>query len=741
MRQIMEEGLLDGIDLSNIDVAQEDEISERIAQAYRSRQEHKRRERRERRDRLAREGRLGASGTSTPEIRSPPVREDDQQRRRPQTTSSSSTPNPRDRDNRPPVSRPGLLDVANQGSRTRHTRSSSQGSSRSAREHRPTPLAVSSTRAHNNSQPELLGPASAPGHNTNRRRQSDNEQISTLQGREQFRSSLQAHSSSSPNSPRRSAFNFITNAESQTTASPVVASPVTFPISSLSPPASAQAPTSSRRTTDPTGIRLPRAPHSSTLPTASPSSISRSTTDPAIGQPHSPETSIISPAVPSTLHPEPHISCRGCGKDHIEYELHYNCSRCDEGGYNLCQSCYRGGKGCKHWYGFGWAAWPAYQQKAPPGGYPSNHELPHIMRGHRFRKPQASLIETTTAPHVLRSEDNPSQRLESGVFCDICAQWADGCYWKCDYCNEGEWGYCNDCVNQGRHCTHALLPISHVGRERASASPNTAAASAEPPSTPQSNHLVPTYLLDSPPPTTPPLTPRAASLISGPGHVTLAKSTYRPLTFTTLCNICTYPIPPSHTRYHCLQCNDGDYDICSGCYQKQVFSGRIGKDDGVHGWRRCLRNHRMIVVGFEDRDGGQRRVVVRDLVGGFSLRDESASTSPPSPSQPGHSEKWTWHDTDGSRQQFRSPNTPRSAPSIQRFPPDGGVGLRIQARWSYFPAEGVADELAFPKFAEITEAEDINGDWCWGVYAGAKGLFPGGYGRVVGGSGEREGRF
>lgn len=722
MRQIMEEGLLDGIDLNNIDVAQEDEISERIAQAYRRRQDQKRRERRERRERLAREGLRSTSGTSTPEIRSPPAREEEQQRRRAHTRSSSSTPNPRERDNRPPVSRPGLLDVANQGTRTRHTRSSSQGSSRSAREQRPAPLAVSSARTHNNSQPELLGPGSAQGNDAGRRRRSENEQVSALEGREEFRSSLQAQSSSNPNSPRRSAFNFVAAADSPLSSTPLVASPVS-PVSSIPPPANAPAPTiTSRRTTDPTSISRTRAPLSGNPPAASPPTFPRSTTDPAIGSTRPQETPTTPPVALPTLFPEPHLSCRSCGKDHIEYDLHYNCSRCEEGAFDLCQACYRRGKGCKHWYGFGWAAWPAYQHKAPPGGYPPNHEYPHIMRGHRFRRPQAPLTESTTAPHVLQSEEDPAQRLEAGVFCEICTQWADGCYWKCDYCNEGEWGYCNDCVNQGRHCTHALLPISHVGNQRASTRPSTATASNEPPSTPRSTHLAPPYPLESSPPTTPPLTPRAASLITGPGHVTLAKSTYRPLTFTTLCNICTYPIPPSHTRFHCLQCNNGDYDICSSCYQKLVLSGRISKEDGMHGWRRCLRSHRMIVVGFEDRDGGQRRVVVRDLVGGFSLREDSTVSASAAATSP--------KDT-----------LPSSMQQQQRFPPDGGVGLRIQARWSYFPAEGVTDELAFPKYAEITEAEDINGDWCWGVYAGSKGLFPGGYGRVVGGAGEREGRI
>lgn len=99
----------------------------------------------------------------------------------------------------------------------------------------------------------------------------------------------------------------------------------------------------------------------------------------------------------------------------------------------------------------------------------------------------------------------------------------------------------------------------------------------------------------------------------------------------------------------------------------------------------------MVIVGFEDRDGGQLRIVVRDLVGG-----------------------WAWKDDD---EQSRSRNP-------QRCPPDGGTGLRLQARWGYWPEEGVRDELAFPKIAEIREAADVNGEWCWGVYCGMTGLFP-----------------
>ncbi|KAF3033958.1 hypothetical protein E8E12_002418 [Didymella heteroderae] len=136
-----------------------------------------------------------------------------------------------------------------------------------------------------------------------------------------------------------------------------------------------------------------------------------------------------------------------------------------------------------------------------------------------------------------------------------------------------------------------------------------------------------------------------------------------------------------------------DYDVCMACYHKLVVSNRISKENGVNGWRKCFRGHRMVIVGFEDRDGGQLRIVVKDLVGGWAFKDDDEARSPTS----------------------RGP---------QRYPPDGGTGLRLQARWRYWPEEGVRDELAFPKIAEIREAADVNGEWYWGVYCGMGGLFP-----------------
>jgi hypothetical protein len=131
----------------------------------------------------------------------------------------------------------------------------------------------------------------------------------------------------------------------------------------------------------------------------------------------------------------------------------------------------------------------------------------------------------------------------------------------------------------------------------------------------------------------------------------------------------------------------------------------------------------MVVIGFEDHDGGQRRIVVRELVGGYTLKeDDDVNTVPKSPTTGVPMREWKWRDYNGNVQNYRAPSS-ASIPA-QKFPPDGGVGLKLQARWTYWPEEGVKDELAFPRHAEIREATDINGDWYWGVYCGVTGLLP-----------------
>ncbi|GAB7335447.1 hypothetical protein MBLNU13_g07812t1 [Cladosporium sp. NU13] len=285
-------------------------------------------------------------------------------------------------------------------------------------------------------------------------------------------------------------------------------------------------------------------------------------------------------------------------------------------------------------------AWNKYKRAEPPEGYPADHEQPHVLAARRYLRPSTS---------------GQRYHIEEGAFCEQCHTFTDASYWHCYICLEGAWGYCASCLNQGQHCTHPLLPVGRKGINAEQASSST---------------------------------------INLP-H--LPENSYVPLPVRQDCDVCHYPIAPINSRFHCNTCNEGDYDVCNECYYGLVATGKISHANGPNGWRRCLQKHRMAVVGFQDTpEGGQQRIIVRDVVGGLALKEDEASAS---------------------------------APASQQLPPDGGVGLRCLAGWNRFVPE--QDELDFPKNAEIKEAEQLNEDWFWGVYAGKKGVFPGNHVRVL----------
>lgn len=168
----------------------------------------------------------------------------------------------------------------------------------------------------------------------------------------------------------------------------------------------------------------------------------------------------------------------------------------------------------------------------------------------------------------------------------------------------------------------------------------------------------------------------------------------------------------------------------------------------------------MVVLKFIiDERGAERRIIVKDYVGGRRLQFEPFSEGP------GMQVCWWWR-------YFQQPPVPStSVPAPQtsseneggkgggrwlkkrmerlvslnvanaaiipagtelrwtdEFPADGGEGARGFAGWSWYPAGSNAeDELMFPKGAEIVEIEDVNGDWYHGFYAGQVGLLPGPY--------------
>ena len=672
LRQIMDEGLLDGIDLNNMNVAQEDELSERIADAYRRR--HGQRPRSQ--DARSEDSR----GVSSRSQRS----EEHQPRQRHQTRSSGATEQGT-HSSHPPVSRPHLLEAY--PARSGHRRRTSSGNRQP-----PSPEPGRSSRR-SSSDVQRQGARSAIDLST-RPRSSQADPVRP-------RGLSQGRRTTEPQTRRR---------DSDSGRRPVIHTESRSDIPALRIPDR----TGTERSASVPGAmdtiahyRPSGQPPPSVVPAAENASVQRALhpQDAASSRPTTSSSLIVTSRPRPLLYPEPSLTCDRCGKTNIEYELHKNCSACKDGNFNLCLRCYRLGLGCLHWFGFGNAAWMNYERQLRQVGYPQNPTLPHTLTGRRYLKPRAESIQLSDSEgnRPLVTSDDPTKRLQAGNFCSNCFAFCNDCFWKCEPCNEGEWGFCTRCVNQGKCCTHPLLPI------------------VETPDTKPRDPVIPAQQPS----------PRSTSTsLTGP-------DAYKPLAISTTCSLCRYPIQPSSTRFHCPQCDDHASSICTPCYLKLVSSSRISPENGDKGWRRCLRGHRMLIVGFEDSAKGQRRIVVKDRVGGWNLHEGGPA--------PEGDELWTWRDGRGGeasmlvsqnvsarvgRAEEGAGNGSLAPPGLladRPFPPSGGAGMRVRARWAFWPREGVEDELGFPRGADVVEAEDVNGDWWMGRYCGRGGLVPGNY--------------
>lgn len=699
LRQIREEGLLDGIDLENIDVHQEDQISERIAEAFRRRQNTRQAET---------SGRSSASSTRPSEsLSAPRSRTNSRDRRnaaerridlRPGNGRSQSDEQARASTTRLEVQSP-------DGSRRRRglngngRRATSPIPARNVPSTRPT--ARSQTDL--SDQPRVTSQTQQPRPFVPLQTRSTNE---TPPNRADLHLNDQ-HVVETTSSPREIGHGFqATSTDIAPTSSTTRVPPQTS--LSIRPPNSTSL---TDEMDDQSLIPAPLSPRGSRH-SVTDKDIARSSSAEralALGSASRPtSSSSAAPRVQSPLFQEPSITCSRCSRPHIEYEIHYNCDICHEGNWNICISCYRSGQGCLRWFGFGNAAWAKWERELAAGLQTADSEKPHTLAAYRYLPPKSS-PGGADGRKTLTHED-PATRLQSGAFCMSCLAWANECYWRCDICNEGDWGFCNLCVNQGKCCTHPLLPLQHTPSET----------------------NVPTLA-----PSRDEASPPSATILTGPGVREFGA--FKPLTFRTKCDICHHSIQPTQTRYHCFSCTStvpgacvGDYDICNTCYGKLVSSKRISIENGHQGWRRCLNGHRMVIIGFEDRDGGQRRLVFHDLVGGRSLKQD-----------PYHGPKlglqlWTW--AEGSQIRLVTDNVMETSPSSAEdltlssvFPPDGGVGKNFWAKWSWYPKEGTEGdgELLFPRGAEIREVIDINGDWYWGVYGGVRALLPSPYVRLL----------
>ena len=788
LRQIREEGLLDGIDLENIDAAEETRISERIAEAFRRRQEERNlflpersaatmartRERsasnrEERRPVLS--TRTGGTGTT----QYPPRSGERRQHSRSLSARSANEDyhrNPRQQFLEPHSSDEARVETRRRRDTSRHSsrRSATSPSPSSSpavraighaqrsntdiadRERRmvadTTPIrpvegrTTSDPQTHQTSNsmadvveeanrrrrgpPPVLPPRELPVRERERAR--EREQAPTRVVAELDVASSPVELDTPPRRDHVRAQSQTSTPVQATTAVPApIAANVPLPVeldSQQTQPGLAPAPLTPSR---------PTQSHDRGASTAS-TALERALTLSATSRPTSSSSAASNATRNLPRYPEPSISCNRCQKQHIEYNLHYSCSICANGTWNLCLSCYRAGKGCLHWFGFGYSAFTKFSALKSSGQLPPNSNPPHMLYAERYGEP-VRIPGGAEGRRTLTTED-PEKRLQTGAFCAGCQAWANECYWRCDTCNEGDWGFCNSCVNQGWCCTHPLLPLLYVPKD-AKHDGSLHVVNPDPGNVPPRS---PVYA--HPP-------PAHASLLTGPNAV--AFGSFKPLSFNVLCDICRSLVPPSAERFHCYKCTSaapgsekGDYDICMPCYHSLISSRRISPENGPQGWRRCPQGHRIVVLRFEDLKGGQRRVVVRDLMGGWTLSQEPLQGGPAVTISTLHPrtehEKWAW--ANGLKCRLVTKDVGAVAAQVStvpgmvlqgftsEFPPEGGSGIKAVALWSWWPAEESNDELAFPKGSEIREVVDVNGDWFFGAYMGTKGLFPAPYVRV-----------
>lgn len=712
LRHVIDEILQDGLDLDNLSAVQEDELTDRIANAVR-----------QGRRPVSEDTRLSQSRETNHNSR----RSERGQTHRRQNETSSSTVDQAGQSSRPPISGGHLSSTYPVGRGGRQRTSSDRrrqtspviitSSARSSearrsatntatppsnptrtsdyqRSHSPSSQRAASARVSPEAHRQVTRsstdlshpPPSSPPERTQSLDTTDHRANSSDQGR-QAEDSRRGMRTQSPHASNIGMNSVVGSDLNNTIVPPSLADAATATLASSTPPYMNNV----ARNTDPDRQNPPYP----------------SSDDQNMMPANSSSAAIVS-AEPSRG-ADPSISCSRCNKPHLEQELHLNCSHCLLGSFNICRRCYLRGLGCLHWFGFGHAAAQRYERQAPPDAYSADHHPPHVLVGHRYTAMHLENARVVRGEPAYGAAGAENRILQSGVFCSQCAEFADQCYWKCDSCNEGEWGFCNRCVNQGKCCSHPLLPIARASTQfgkNSTSSGQHAQLSSE-------------------------ATTKVESKSSIQQRNTFPLGSYVPLTFSIKCQICKYPIPPSNTRFHCPQCADGEYDICTTCYLNLTLNSQISHENGPKGWRRCPNSHRMIVVGFEDSVAGQRRVIINDLVGGHALKDDIQGSGLTDQSA-AKEEEFTWRD--GQLIQVHTitrKNFPTSSQTSKKFPPDGGFGMRTIALWGYWPEPEAADELEFPKGAVLGEVENINGDWFWGIYAGSKGLFPGNHVRIL----------
>lgn len=415
---------------------------------------------------------------------------------------------------------------------------------------------------------------------------------------------------------------------------------------------------------------------------------------------------------------------------------------------------------------------------SPPRNTFENEARPHVLLARRFRAMNPTYPASISSPQSASSQRSSGQdtHLEEGLFCDICSNHADEQYWHCEVCNDGSWGFCNACVQKGSHCSHPLFAVQSVSAHLAGAGTDLVNTSEL--NHPRHDTTNSHQALDN------------ASRRSNMSRASLPHvpdpSLYMYISLTCACDICHTSIPADMPIWHCKECNSSNADFCSQCIRTfsstthydppaSTFSqtdSQQSTDVGAHDSSQSVLEQSIHDKALYKCPANHltSKVVLTTLLKQGTKATRRTATCSPSQSIMSTKQRYASTDTNGKRalalwsyipasdsSMRRGEESSRSAVSLissgsdadadadaasndvanananacsgASIDPNASVNANANANLN--AARDASDELLFPRNATLFDVVPLNAQWSFGTYAGAAGVFPSAYCRML----------
>lgn len=252
------------------------------------------------------------------------------------------------------------------------------------------------------------------------------------------------------------------------------------------------------------------------------------------------------------------------------------------------------------------------------------------------------------------------------------------------------WDLCLECVSRGNCCSHELQLF---GSNRLIAAAAAAAAAV---ATGRSGSSLSDRL------------GRMNVSTAAGRDARLAHSGYaRWTSFNVTCDRCQYAIPHDHSYLHCTVCSNGQWDICTACWEANPGTSNDDADGTVF---QCHAGHKMLLLSQVGKEG------THELILDVTHDPPDYVSKKPSKGRNG-------------RTGARDAVALKSHWPDPQETPDGAV---YRASTPGARSANLGGLLAFPEKAAISDVwvafTEGDGDqlieYLWGWYAGVGGLFP-----------------